>query len=94
LREDYRPTLGTDAPTTALPEGVLRGLDAAEYARAITDSIRRQRRALYRSALLNIRQTPMRVLVQLTSETIRNKIAALVRPSKGSVAHVPDSHQP
>jgi poly-gamma-glutamate synthesis protein (capsule biosynthesis protein) len=92
LRDDYQPTLGADAPTTALPEGVLRGLDAADYARAISDSISRQRRALYRSALLNLRQTPMRVLVQLMRETIRNKIAALMRPTKGDMAHVADSH--
>jgi poly-gamma-glutamate synthesis protein (capsule biosynthesis protein) len=76
LDAGYRPTLDIAASEAPTAEGSVRGLDGDAYAAAIRRTMADQRRASYRAALLNLRRTPLPILVQLVTQTLRNKIAA------------------
>ncbi len=78
LGDDYRPSM-VEGKSEPLPQGQLRGLAADSYARAIHDTMRQQRFASYRFALVNIPKTPLRTLVQLAADTLRNKTAGVRR---------------
>ena len=77
LGHDFRPVLANEDAVSPVPTAALEGLDADAYARAISLTMRRQRLASYRAALVNLPRTPPAILAQLASDTVHNKIGAL-----------------
>lgn len=78
MSDDYTPTPAPGVVPAPVPAGPITGLEQADYDRAVVDTIRRGRIASYRSAILNLPRTPIRILTQLVTQTIRNKLAALL----------------
>jgi poly-gamma-glutamate synthesis protein (capsule biosynthesis protein) len=82
LRDDYRP-IPSGQHLSPVPSHSIQALGQVEYERAIAETWRRQRIAAYRSAVINLRRIPPRVLIQLVVQTLRNKITALVKRGAG-----------
>ncbi len=73
--DDYTPAPdGKAIPVASEP---VTGLAQEDYDRAIADTLRRGRLASYRAAVINLPRTPIPILVQLVTNTVRNKLGAL-----------------
>ncbi|HEX6052851.1 MAG TPA: CapA family protein [Gemmatimonadaceae bacterium] len=77
LSDDYRPSLDPRSVVPVVTTDELHPLEEGAYERAIAKSMREQRVAAYRAAVLNIRRMPPGVLLQLVRETLRNKVDAV-----------------
>ncbi|HET7189748.1 MAG TPA: CapA family protein [Gemmatimonadaceae bacterium] len=77
LGHDFRPVLADQDAAAPVATAALEGLDVDAYAREISLTMRRQRRASYRAALANLPRTPPAILAQLASDTVHNKVGAL-----------------
>lgn len=84
LGSDYQPRPTGEPATSSMSSEQIRGLDAEQYARAIATSWRKQRAAGYFAAIVNLPRTPLRILVQLAHQTVRNKFAALMARVRSS----------
>jgi poly-gamma-glutamate synthesis protein (capsule biosynthesis protein) len=78
LGDDYRPVRMPGADDAPVPAGAVRGLSAVDYAREVDRTVHRQRLDSYRSAILNLPRTPLRILTQLVADTVRNKCNDLI----------------
>ena len=73
---DYHVTLADDAsPATAGPAGA--ALDDGEYQRQVRKTVRQQQLAAYRYALRNLGRYRGRMLYDLVTTTLRNKMASV-----------------
>jgi poly-gamma-glutamate synthesis protein (capsule biosynthesis protein) len=85
LGNDYHPQ--PSPPDIApCPTSQMRAMDEAAYHRAIARTWRDQRLAGYSDMLANLRRIPFPILMQLTTETAKNKIAAAVARVTGRAA--------
>jgi poly-gamma-glutamate synthesis protein (capsule biosynthesis protein) len=78
MTDDYTPIPAPGKAPVAVPPGGVAAMSQPEYDRAVGQTIRAGRMASYRSALVNLPRTPLRILIQLVLNTLTNKIGGLL----------------
>jgi poly-gamma-glutamate synthesis protein (capsule biosynthesis protein) len=77
MTDDYTPIPAPGKTPMAVASAGVAGMSEADYDRAVDATIRAGRMASYRSAIVNLPRTPLKILIQLVVNTLTNKVGGL-----------------